>query len=84
MLASPAVALVIGDAPTAAHIDQRCREKGLAIAHAPTPLNAIYSLLAMGDQVKVVVVSETARWARGLLELVAEEFPGVKRVCVAA
>jgi hypothetical protein len=62
----------------------------LELAHASgydafaceTPLDAIHTLVEVGDRVACAIVSSAARWADGLGEFIASEYPQVERILI--
>lgn len=47
-----------------------------------TPLDAIDTLVELGDRVACAIVSVSAKWAEGLGEFLADEYPRVERIFI--
>lgn len=78
------VALVVADEPLAAVIAELYRAYGYEVRTPATPLDVIQTLLGVGDRIGVAVLSPDARWADGLREFMADEYPEIDRIVLAA
>lgn len=47
-----------------------------------TPLDAIDTLVEIGDRIACAIVSSASRWADGLGEFIADEYPHVERILI--
>jgi hypothetical protein len=77
------LALVIADAPLGRVLGALYRAYGYEVVVPKTPLDAVQALLAT-DRVAIVIVSQSAGWAAGLRELIAEEFPEIDQIVLVA
>ena len=74
------IALVIAEPEVGAALGELYQTYGYEVFLPETPLDVIETLVTVGDQVGVVLISSEARWATGLRELIAEEFPKTDRI----
>ena len=74
------VALLIAEPELAAPVSELYQAYGYEVFLPETPLDVIETLAVAGDQVRVVLISSEARWASGLRELIAEEFPKTEQI----
>lgn len=74
------IALVIAEPELAAAVSELYQASGYEVFLPETPLDVFDTLVAVGDQVRVVLISSESRWATGVHELIAEEFPKTERV----
>lgn len=72
-------AIVIANRPLAL-IGEWYLANGYVVFAPTTPLDVIQALVLNRDRIGVVVLSREARWADGLLEFLAEEYPEIDRV----
>jgi hypothetical protein len=78
------VALVIADEPLATVIGELYCDYGYDAVAPETPLAVIQTLLSSGGQIGVVIISPDARWAHGFREFLADEYPEIDRLVLAA
>lgn len=78
------LALVIADEPIASAIAELYRTHGYDVFAPDTPLDAIQTLISAGDQIGVVLVSPETAWANGLREFLADEYPTIDQIVLAA
>jgi hypothetical protein len=78
------VALVVADEPLAAVIAELYRTYGYEVCTPATPLDVIQTLLGVGDRIGAAVISPDARWADGLRDFMADEYPEIDRIMLAA
>lgn len=74
------IALVIAAPELAAAISELYQVYGYEVFLPETPLDVIETLAMVGDQVRVVLISSQTRWANGLRELIAADFPKADRI----
>jgi hypothetical protein len=78
------VALVIADPPLAAVIAELYRAYGYEVYVLETPLDVIQMLIGVGERTGVAVLSPDARWADGMRDFLADEYPAIDRILLAA
>lgn len=74
------IALVIAEPELAAAVSELYQAYGYEVFLPETPLDVIETFTMLGHQVRMVLISSEARWASGLRELIAEEFPKADRI----
>ena len=78
------VVLVVADEPLGAVIAELYRAYGYEVRMPATPLDLIQTLLRVGDRIGAAVISPDARWADGLRDFMADEYPDIDRIVLAA
>lgn len=78
------IALVVAEEPLAAVIADLYRVYGFEVRTAATPLGVVLALIGAGERVGAVVISPDARWADGVDDFVADEYPEIDRIVLAA
>lgn len=76
--------LIFASEPLRSTLADFVRHSGYEPRIMTTPLEAITELVGAGDRVVHAVISEELPDAKGMHELIADEFPEVSRVYVAA
>ncbi len=78
------VALLIADEPLRAGLAEVGRANGLEVVACPTPLDAVQRLEGIRERIGFAIITSTPPWGRELRELLAEDYPEIKRIVLVA
>ena len=76
------VMLLVAEEPLCGLLLELAHANGYDAFACETPLDAIDTLVEIGDRVACAIVSTSARWADGLGEFLADEYPHVERILI--
>lgn len=74
------IVLVVADPPTEQRIAAIARVGAREVALARTPLDAVQFLERRGDQIDVAILSSRVDWGLQLRDLIATDYPDVRRI----
>lgn len=77
------VVLLAAEEPLCGLLQELARANGYRAFACETPLDAVDTVVELGDRMACAIVSSSARWADGLAEFLADEYPHVERILIA-
>ncbi|HEU0035587.1 MAG TPA: hypothetical protein VFQ53_33480 [Kofleriaceae bacterium] len=78
------VSLVVADEPIRSALVEGLRANGCDAIAPKTPLDMVQALIAWREQIGSVVISSASRWAHGLRDFLADEYPEIEPVMLAS
>ena len=78
------VMLLVAEEPLCGQLLEMAHENGFDAFACETPLDTIDTLVELGDRVACAIVSSATKWADGLGEFLADEYPHVERILIDA
>jgi hypothetical protein len=78
------IALLVADEPLRAGLAEVGRANGLDVITCITPLEAIQRLEGIREQIGFAIISTAPRWGVAFHELLAEDYPEIKRIVLVA
>ena len=76
------VMLLVAEDPLCRILLELAHANGYDAFACETPLDTIEMLIEVGNRVACAIVSSSARWADGLGEFLADEYPQIERILV--
>jgi hypothetical protein len=78
------IALLVADEPLRAGLAEVGRANGLDVIACITPLDAIHRLEGSREKIGFAIISTAPRWGVAFRELLAEDYPEIKRIVLVA
>ena len=76
------VMLLVAEEPLCGLLLELAYENGYDAFACETPLDAVDTLVELGERVACAIVSSSAKWAEGLGDFLADEYPHVERILI--
>ncbi|HEY5948171.1 MAG TPA: hypothetical protein VIV40_21895 [Kofleriaceae bacterium] len=76
--------LIVAEEPLRGRLLELAHANGFQGRSCRTPLDAVHMLVQTGHRVACAIVTSTSEWAARLAEFMADEFPRIERIQIAA
>ena len=74
--------LLVADEPLSGFLLELAHVNGYDAFACQTPLDAIDTLVQVGDRVACAIVCASVGWADALAEFLADEYPDIERILI--